>query len=97
METRKNSTRGRMNIKMGTVVSDKMDKTLSIKITRFAKCPRYKKYVKKYSTLKVHDPKSEGSMGDIVLVKETPKMSKTKTWKLLKILDHKSKVSSKKS
>ena len=75
--------RGRKNIFTGQVISDKMDKTISVLIYRSVKHPKYKKYIKKTSVFKVHDEKNQAKTGDMVRIFETRALSKTKRWKLI--------------
>ena len=75
--------RGRRNIFTGQVISDKMDKTISVLIYRLVKHPKYKKYIKKTSVFKVHDEKNQAKTGDMVRIFETRALSKTKRWKLI--------------
>ena len=69
----------------GIVVSDKMDKTITVLIERRVKHELYGKYLTKSSKLKAHDENNECSIGDMVTIKETRPMSKSKTWALVKI------------
>ena len=66
----------------GTVVSDKMDKTITVKIVRRVKHPVYGKYINRTNTLHAHDAENECHEGDLVTIEETRPISKTKTWKL---------------
>lgn len=69
----------------GTVVSDKMDKTITVMIERRVKHPVYGKYTTKSSKLKAHDEKNECNAGDVVTISESRPLSKTKAWSLVKI------------
>lgn len=69
----------------GRVVSDKMDKTVTVLIERRVKHPMYGKYMTRSSKLHAHDEKNECKVGDVVTVYETRPLSKTKTWALLRI------------
>lgn len=69
----------------GRVVSDKMDKTISVLIERRVKHELYGKYATKSSKLKAHDENNECKIGDVVTVAESRPLSKTKTWSLIKI------------
>ncbi len=69
----------------GKVVSDKMDKTITVLIERRVKHPIYGKYMIRSSKLHAHDENNECKAGDLVTVVETRPYSKTKTWKLGKI------------
>jgi small subunit ribosomal protein S17 len=71
--------------KTGRVVSDKMDKTITVLIERRVKHELYGKYLTKSSKLKAHDENNECGIGDMVTIKETRPMSKLKTWALVKI------------
>ncbi|MCB9072162.1 MAG: 30S ribosomal protein S17 [Bdellovibrionaceae bacterium] len=78
--------RGRTREVVGTVISDKMHKTISVKIYRTVMHPRYKKFVKRTSVFKAHDEKNEAKMGDKVRIYETRPLSKTKRWKLAEVV-----------
>ncbi len=69
----------------GKVVSDKMDKTVTVLIERRVKHPVYGKYVSKSSKIKAHDENNECKQGDVVTIAETRPLSKTKSWTLVKI------------
>ncbi|MEK7151127.1 MAG: 30S ribosomal protein S17 [Patescibacteria group bacterium] len=67
----------------GVVVSDKMQKTVVISITRLKKHPKYKKYYKVTNKFKAHDEKGEYHVGDKVFIQETRPISKDKRWKVI--------------
>ncbi|HTK68668.1 MAG TPA: 30S ribosomal protein S17 [Candidatus Eisenbacteria bacterium] len=67
----------------GTVVSDKMQKTIVVSIERLVKHATYGKYVRRRNKFKVHDEKNEAKVGDIVRFMETRPVSKDKRWRLL--------------
>ncbi len=69
----------------GKVVSDKMDKTVTVLIERRVKHPIYGKYVSKSSKLKAHDENNECKAGDVVTIQESRPLSKSKSWTLVKI------------
>lgn len=69
----------------GRVVSDKMNKTVTVLIERSVKHPMYGKYLVKSSKIKAHDENNECKVGDLVVIQETRPLSKTKSWKLVKI------------
>ncbi len=69
----------------GRVVSDKMDKTVTVLIERRVKHPIYGKYVSKSSKLKAHDAENEGKTGDLVTIAESRPISKSKAWRLVRI------------
>ncbi|NLM96769.1 MAG: 30S ribosomal protein S17 [Halanaerobiaceae bacterium] len=72
---------------VGIVVSDKMDKTVSVAVERRTRHPLYKKTVKKTSTFKAHDEKNECGIGDKVRIMETRPLSKTKRWRVVDIIE----------
>ena len=67
----------------GKVVSNKMDKTVVVAITRLFQHPVYKKVVKKVSKFKAHDAENACDIGDTVIITETKPMSKDKRWLVL--------------
>jgi small subunit ribosomal protein S17 len=69
----------------GKVVSDKMNKTITVLIERRVKHPVYGKYLMRSSKIHAHDENNECNIGDLVTVCETRPLSKSKTWKLLSI------------
>ena len=69
----------------GRVVSNKMNKTISVEVVRRVKHPIYGKYVMKTSRVHAHDENNECNQGDMVTVAEHRPLSKTKTWTLLRI------------
>ena len=69
----------------GIVVSDKMDKTVTVLIERRVKHPIYGKYVTKSTKLKAHDENNECKSGDVVTIEESRPLSKSKSWTLVKI------------
>lgn len=71
----------------GIIVSDKMEKTIVVRIDRRVKHPLYKKVITRSTKLHVHDENSTGKMGDVVLIKECRPKSKSKSWELLNILE----------
>jgi len=79
--------RGLRKTRIGIVVSDKMDKTITIAIERKVSHPIYKKYFKKTTKLMVHDEKSECRVGDKVKVMETRPLSKNKRWRMVEIVE----------
>ena len=69
----------------GRVISNKMDKSIVVKIERRVKHPVYGKYVSKTTKIKAHDEKNECNEGDKVTIAESRPISKTKSWTLVKI------------
>lgn len=72
---------------IGLVVSDKMDKTISVEITHKIKHPDYKKYLNRSKKIKAHDENNTAKVGDKVLVMETRPLSKTKRYRLVEVLE----------
>jgi small subunit ribosomal protein S17 len=86
-----NTEKGKLRRKFtGTVVSDKMDKTIVVSVMSFSKHPKYKKITKRYAKFKAHDEKNAAKTGDRVRIAETRPISKDKRWRLLEILENKS-------
>jgi small subunit ribosomal protein S17 len=79
-------TRSQRKVRVGEVVSDKMDKTAVVAVTRLVKHPRYGRFVKRTSKFKVHDEKNECHIGDTVRIMETRPLSKDKRWRLVEIM-----------
>ncbi len=80
------AVRGKRRVAVGVVTSDKMNKTRRVEIPRLVKHPRYGKYIKRRTICKVHDEKNESHVGDTVEIMETRPMSKTKNWRLMRIV-----------
>ncbi|MBS1972186.1 MAG: 30S ribosomal protein S17 [Bdellovibrionales bacterium] len=81
------NSRGRRNEVVGEVISNKMDKTISVLIFRMVKHKKYGKYVKKTSVFKAHDEKNVAKIGDVVKIYETRPLSKTKRWALSEVVE----------
>jgi small subunit ribosomal protein S17 len=79
--------RGRRKIRVGKVVSDKMEKTVVVVIERLVKHPVYKRYVRKRSRFKVHDEKNECKEGDTIRFMETRPLSKEKRWRFVEFVE----------
>lgn len=71
----------------GKVVSDKMDKTITVLVERTEKHPLYGKFVRRSTKLHAHDENNECQIGDTVKVVETRPYSKSKTWKLVQVVE----------
>ena len=80
------STRGNRKIVQGVVTSDKMDKTISVKISYLTQHPLYKKYIKRHTVYKAHDEQNTAKSGDLVEIQETRPLSKTKRWRLVRVV-----------
>jgi small subunit ribosomal protein S17 len=78
--------RGRRRVETGVVTSDKMDKTRRVEIPRLVKHPRYGKYIKRRTVCKIHDENNESHIGDTVEIMETRPISKTKNWRLMRVV-----------
>ncbi|MDB1122324.1 30S ribosomal protein S17 [Vibrio algarum] len=71
----------------GRVVSNKMDKSITVAIERMVKHPIYGKFVKRTTKLHAHDENNECGLGDTVEIRECRPLSKTKSWTLVKVLE----------
>jgi small subunit ribosomal protein S17 len=80
-------TRGIQKRKVGVVVSDRMDKTVVVRVERLVPHPVYKKYVKRRNNIKAHDERNEYQIGDRVEIIESRPMSKDKRWRVNKLID----------
>lgn len=76
----------------GTVVSDKMDKSVVVKIERVVKHPIYGKFIKRTTKLSVHDESNECNVGDVIVIEQCRPISKTKSWRLVRIQEKASQV-----
>ena len=74
-------------VRVGKVVSNKMDKSITVMIERTMKHPRYEKTFRTSSKLMAHDENNEANIGDVVRVMETRPMSKRKCWRLAEIIE----------
>jgi small subunit ribosomal protein S17 len=79
--------RKKRKVRVGTVVSDKMQKTVVVQIERLVKHPVYKRYVRRRKRFKVHDEKGECRVGDVISFTETRPLSKDKCWRFLKLIE----------
>ena len=79
--------RGLRKTRIGIVVSDKMEKTITIAIVRKVPHPLYKKYFKKTTRLMAHDEKDDCKVGDKVKIMETRPISAKKRWRLIEIIE----------
>ncbi|MBX2932434.1 MAG: 30S ribosomal protein S17 [Chitinophagaceae bacterium] len=73
--------------RVGTVTSNKMEKTVTVSVERKVKHPIYGKFVKKTTKFHAHDEKNECTVGDIVKIMETRPLSKTKRWRLVEVVE----------
>ncbi|ODN30362.1 30S ribosomal protein S17 [Fervidobacterium thailandense] len=72
---------------IGVVVSDKMDKTVTVKVERLVKHPKFGKYVKRSKKFYAHDENNECRVGDIVEIEESRPLSKLKRWVVIRIVE----------
>jgi small subunit ribosomal protein S17 len=78
--------RSRRKTRVGEVVSNKMEKTAVVAVTRLVRHPLYGRFVKKTSKFKVHDESNECQIGDVVKIMETRPISKDKRWRLVEVM-----------
>ena len=79
--------RNNRKTEIGTVISDKMDKTIVVEVSTLVKHPVYKKYIKRSKKIKAHDENNVAKIGDKVLVMETRPLSKTKRYRLVEVTE----------
>jgi small subunit ribosomal protein S17 len=84
--TSERKRRGNLVTRTGTVVSDKGDKTVKVQYRYLVKHARYGKYIQRRTTLHTHDERNEAKVGDVVEVAASRPISKTKCWRLRRIL-----------
>ena len=73
--------------RIGTVSSNKMDKTITVAVERKVKHPIYGKFLNKTTGFHAHDEKNECTIGDVVRIMETRPLSKTKRWRLVEVIE----------
>lgn len=83
----RNVERNKKKSFVGFVESNKMDKTITVKVARLVKHSVYGKYVKRTTKLKAHDPENTCAIGDKVRVTATKPLSKSKRWRLVEVLE----------
>ncbi len=81
------SERNSRKVRIGTVVSDKMDKTVVVEVVRQFPHKLYKKIVKRSKRFKAHDEQNSCGVGDVVRIMETRPLSKQKRWRVVTILE----------
>jgi small subunit ribosomal protein S17 len=79
--------RGRRKVRVGKIISDKMQKTVVVEITRLVRHPLYKKTIKRKKKFYAHDENEECKVGDIVEIMETRPLSRLKRWRVIRILE----------
>ena len=77
---------GKRKTKVGSVVSDRMDKTIVVSVERLARHPLYKRVIRLTTKFKAHDETNDARIGDTVLIEESRPLSATKRWKLVSII-----------
>jgi small subunit ribosomal protein S17 len=80
-------TRNLRKERVGRVLSNKMQKTITVAVERKVKHPKYGKFLNKTTKLTAHDEKNECGIGDLVKIMETRPLSKNKCWRLIEILE----------
>ena len=86
MSEQQDEKRGNRRTAVGVVTSDKMNKTRRVEIPRLVKHARYGKYIRRRTICHVHDEKNESHQGDTVEIMESRPMSKTKHWRLVRVV-----------
>lgn len=86
VEIAEKTTRGIRELRVGTVVSEKGDKTIRVRFEYTVKHPKYGKYYTRSTTLHTHDENNEGKVGDSVEVVGCRPVSKTKCWRLVRVI-----------
>ncbi len=81
------TNRSLRKVRIGRVVSNKMQKSIVVSIERLVPHPIYKKYSKRTTKLMAHDEKNEARIGDIVRIMETRPFSKSKRWRLVEVVE----------
>ena len=81
------AARKRRKERTGEVISDKMDKTIVVRVERRFRHPRFKKVVTQFKKFYAHDEKNEAKVGDMVLITETRPLSKSKSWRLVEVVE----------
>jgi small subunit ribosomal protein S17 len=79
--------RGHRKERQGEVISNKMAKTIVVRVQRRFPHPQYKKVITAYSKFYAHDEKGEARVGDVVLIEETRPLSKLKRWRLTQVVE----------
>lgn len=81
-----NKSRGRRKELVGLVVSNRMQKTIVVRVVRTEPHPLYRKSVKRFRKFAAHDERQEAQIGDVVRIMETRPLSRTKRWRLVEII-----------
>jgi small subunit ribosomal protein S17 len=86
-ETQDQTGRTKKRTRVGTVVSDKMQKTVVVQIERLVLHPVYKRYIRRRKRFKVHDEENQCRIGDVITFMETRPMSKDKRWRFVEFVE----------
>jgi small subunit ribosomal protein S17 len=78
--------RANRKTRIGTIVGDKMEKTIVVAVESHYKHPLYNKILRRVKKYKAHDPEKSGKLGDVVKISETRPLSKTKRWRLEEVI-----------
>jgi small subunit ribosomal protein S17 len=82
-----NATRSSRKVRVGVVVSDSRDKTVTVEVLRSTRHPRYEKTVRTSTKLHAHDEANDAHVGDTVRIMETRPLSKQKRWRVIEVLE----------
>ncbi|MEX0865196.1 MAG: 30S ribosomal protein S17 [Acidimicrobiia bacterium] len=82
-----NQARSRRKVRVGVVVSDSRDKTVTVEVPSSAKHPRYDKIVRRTTKLHAHDEANDAHVGDTVRIIETRPLSKQKRWRVIEVVE----------
>lgn len=82
-----NQRRSKRKVKEGVVLSNKMDKTIVVRVDRLTKHKRYGRVIRRAAKFKVHDEQNQAKEGDRVRIMETRPLSKEKRWRLVEIIN----------
>ena len=77
---------GHRKVRQGIVLSDRMDKTVTVQVERLVRHPTYKKYVRQRKKYKAHDPENQCHAGDLVSIMEIRPLSRNKHWRVQTVL-----------
>ena len=80
------NSRGNRKERVGVVISDKMDKTITVQVDRVSRHPVYDRSIRKATKFKAHDETNTAHLGDLVRIQETRPLSKTKRWRLVEVV-----------
>lgn len=78
--------RGHRKERVGLIVGNKMDKTITVAVERLAPHPLYKKMIRRTRKYHAHDQENTGNVGDLVRIRETRPLSKTKRWRIIEVI-----------